>query len=205
MQAHASSEGEAVTERSDQIFDRGLDVFGDVVGRLEPSDWDRPSPCEGWTALDVLGHLGSAIDFGVAIMRGEQHTWPEAPRPADLVDGDPVGYWRGITERARAALEGADLDMVRETPVGPRTVAEGLAFPAIDLFVHAWDIGRSAGIDVEIPADTIEFAHAYIDPLPVELVRGPRGAFGPEVTVPTDASPTEVFIAWTGRHPRATG
>lgn len=86
--------------------------------------------------------------------------------------------------------------------MGKRTVADRLAFPAIDLYVHAWDIGRAAGIAVEIPDDVIELAHHHIDPFPVEMVRGPKGSFGPEVAAPADATATEAFIAWTGREPR---
>jgi len=34
------------------------------------------------------------------------------------------------------------------------------------------------------------------------MVRGANGAFGPEITPPADATPTEAFVAWTGRAPR---
>jgi hypothetical protein len=83
-----------------------------------------------------------------------------------------------------------------ETPLG-RTVADDLAIPVIDLYVHAWDLGAA----VEIPADVIGFAHAYIDPLPDDMVRGEDRAFGPPIPVPADATPTDRFIAWTGRRP----
>jgi uncharacterized protein (TIGR03086 family) len=191
-----------VAERSDAVFLRGLDAFGAVAEQLGADDWDRPSPCEGWTALDVLGHLGSAIQFGVSVLRGEQHTWPEVSRPAELVEGDPLEFWQRTAALARDALAGADLDALMDTPIGPRTVADRLAFPAIDLYVHAWDIGRAAGIDVSIPPEVAAFAHGYIDPLPPEMVRGKGGAFGPVVDPPADASPTEAFVAWTGRQPR---
>jgi hypothetical protein len=39
----------------------------------------------------------------------------------------------------------------------------------IGLYVHTWDLGTAAGVAVEIPADVIDFAHAYIDPLPGEM------------------------------------
>lgn len=187
---------------SDVVFDRGLDVFGAVVARLEPGDWERDSACEGWRALDVLGHLGSSLAMGTSLLKGEQPTWPEADRPGDLVEGDPVAYWERISSECRAALVGADLDLEMDTPMGRRTVADRLAFPAVDLYVHAWDIGHPLGIEVEIPAEVIEFTHGYIDPIPTEMVRGPQGAFGPEVEPPSDATPTEAFMAWTGRHPR---
>jgi len=191
-------------QRSDVVFDDGLDAFTAVVERLQPEDWARPSPCEGWTALDVLGHVGTSISMGISVLSGEQPTWPEADRPADLVGADtqPADYWRSLAARARAALSDADLDLVMDTPMGKSTVADRLAFPAIDLYVHAWDIGRAAGLPVEVPAGVIEYAHQYIDPIPAEKVRGAKGAFGPEVDPPPGATPTEAFIAWTGRSPR---
>lgn len=189
---------------SDLAFDRGLDVFGAVVHSLGPDDWSRPSPCEGWSALDVLGHLGSSIQMGISVLRGEQPTWPEpGTPPADLVDDDPLPFWDATALLARQALVGADLDQVMDTPMGLRSVADRLAFPAIDLYVHAWDVARAAGTTVEIPDDVIDFAHGYIDPMPAAAVRGPGGAFGPEVEVGPDATATERFVAWTGRDPRA--
>jgi uncharacterized protein (TIGR03086 family) len=187
---------------SDAVFLSGLELFGSVVDRMPSSAWSEASPCDGWTALDVLGHLGSAIGFGVAILEGRAYEWPTFDRPADLVVGAPAAYWTEIATPARTAVEGADLEATRETPMGVRTVGEGLAFPAIDLFVHAWDIGRAGGIGVEVPDDVIAFAHGYIDPLPEERVRGAGRAFGPPVVAPPDATPTESFIAWTGRSPR---
>ena len=190
-----------MAERSDVIFDRGLTVFGGVVDQLGSDDWDRPTVCDGWTALDVLGHLGSSIAMGVSLLRGQQPTWPQVSRPAENVEGEPAEYWQAISTEAAAALEGADLDLEMDTPMGRRTVADRLAFPAIDLYVHAWDVGHAAGIDVQIPDDVIEFSHGYIDPFPVDKVRGENGAFGAEVSPPPDATPTEAFIAWTGRSP----
>lgn len=59
---------------------------------------------------------------------------------------------------------------------------------------------RTAGIDVEIPAEAIQFAHSVLDRVPEEQLRSPA-TFGPEVPVAADATPTAAFIAWTGRDP----
>ena len=187
---------------SDVVFRDGLDQFGSVVRTMPVAAWSAPSPCDGWTALDVLGHLGSAVAFGVDLLEGRDHQWPTFDRPADLVVGQPVDYWDRIATSAGSALEGVDLASTRDTPLGTRTVAQGLAFPAIDLYVHAWDIGRAGRIDVEVPDEVIGFAHHYLDEIPPDKMRGPGGAFGPEVEAPDGATPTEAFIAWTGRHPR---
>ena len=189
-----------MSSRSGQLLDRGLDFFTSVVTRFSEDDWERPTPCADWTARDLLGHLVTSIRVGMSVMQGRQPTWPGVARPGDLVEGDPVEFWRDIAVQARDVLRNADLGRVMETPLG-RTVADDLAIPVIDLYVHAWDLGVAVGIVVEIPPDVIEFAHAYIDPLPDDMIRGEGRAFGPQTPVPADATPTERFIAWTGRRP----
>jgi uncharacterized protein (TIGR03086 family) len=189
-----------VSSRSGELFDRGLDFFTSIVTQLSDDGWERLTPCAGWTARDLVGHLATSVGVAVSAMQGRPPTWPGVARPGDLVRGDPAGFWRDTVAQAREVLRGADLDREMETPLG-RTVADDLAIPVIDLYVHAWDLGVAAGIAVEIPADVIEYAHAYLDPLPGELIRGPDRAFGPQIRLPASATPTEQFIAWTGRQP----
>lgn len=90
-----------MAERSDVIFDSGLTLFGEVIDRVAPQDWDHPSACEGWTALDVLGHLGSSIDMGISVLEGRQPTWPDVSRPAENVEGEPAEYWQAISSLSR--------------------------------------------------------------------------------------------------------
>ena len=162
-----------MSSRSGELLDQGLDFFTTIITRLSEDDWERPTPCAGWTARDLLGHLATSIRVGISIMQGRQPTWPDVARPGDLVEGDPAEFWRGTVGQAREVLRNADLARVMETPLG-RTVADDLSIPVIDLYVHAWD-------------------------LPDEVVRGANRAFGPQTPVPAGATPTERFIAWTGR------
>jgi uncharacterized protein (TIGR03086 family) len=189
-----------MSSRSGELLDQGLDFFTTIITRLGEDDWERPTPCAGWTARDVLGHLATSMRIGISVMQGREPTWPDAARPGELVEGDPVKFWRGIVVQVRDVLRNADLARVMETPLG-QTVADDLAIPVIDLYVHAWDLGAAAGFAVEIPVGVIDFAHAYIDPLPGEMIRGDNRAFGPQIRVPASATPTERFVAWTGRQP----
>ena len=169
-----------MSSRSGELLDQGLDFFTAIITRLGEDDWERPTPCAGWTARDLLGHLATSIRVGISLMQGRPPAFPDAARPGDLVEGDPVEFWRGIVMQARDVLRNADLARVMETPLG-RTVADDLSIPVIDLYVHAWDLGVAVGIAVEIPAGVIDFAHAYIDPLPDDMVRGDNRAFGEPV------------------------
>ena len=52
------------------VFIKGLGFFSASVALLEDSDWQGPSPCSNWTALDVLGHVGTAVGFGTELLLG---------------------------------------------------------------------------------------------------------------------------------------
>lgn len=35
--------------------------MADLLGSLDPVEWDRPSLCEGWTVLEVTAHVASVV------------------------------------------------------------------------------------------------------------------------------------------------
>lgn len=185
---------------ADEAFTRGLDFFGDTVGRLGAGDWERPSPCAGWRALDVLGHVGAAMSMGTAVLRGERMDMSWSDPPGTNVVEEPGRWWEGVSAPAGTALAQANLDEVVDSPLGRRSVRSGLSFPAADLFVHAWDLSRTIGREMEIPGDAIDFVYALIEPMPRENVRSER-VFAEEASVPGGATPTQRLIAWTGRDP----
>jgi uncharacterized protein (TIGR03086 family) len=182
----------------DTVFVEGLGFFSVAVARLQPADWQRVSPCSAWTALDVLGHVGTAVGFGTKLLRGEQPDWTPSDPPGAGVEGEPDRWWDALVTPARLAVVGVDLDKVVDSPAGRRRVGEGLSFPALDLYIHAWDLTHSAGADIDIPLEAMEFAHGVLDPIPPEQLRSPR-VFSAPVVPPPDATPTQEFIAWTGR------
>ena len=184
----------------DTVFTEGLGVFSAAVEPLLDSDWTRASPCSEWTVLDVLGHVGTAVGFGTELLRGEQPEWAPRNPPGANVVGDPRTWWEALVTPDRQAVAGVDLTAVVDSPRGRRTLGEGLSFPAVDLFIHAWDVARSVGGDVVIPADVIQFAHAVFGPIPARQMRSP-GIFADAVTAPPPSTLSEEFIAWTGRDP----
>ncbi len=148
----------------DIAFLTGLDFFDDIVGSVDTQGWQQPSPCRGWTALDVLGHIGIATDFGAKLLRGDQPHWhPPLDPPGQAVTGDPGQWWSVKVGPAKVAVEGVDLAMEVDSPMGRRPIGQGLSFPAVDLFVHGWDLARSIGRDVGIPGEAVEFPHHALD------------------------------------------
>ncbi|RBY88970.1 TIGR03086 family protein [Blastococcus sp. TBT05-19] len=135
--------------------DRPLTEILDAVPR---AGWSRPSPCEVWSAADVVGHLISTqrdfltthgVDLG------------EAPDVA----ADPAAAWREHARRVAAALAD-DAAPARQFDgfFGPTTV--GAAFEQFyvwDMVVHRWDVARAVGADAGLTADELDRIEAGAD------------------------------------------
>lgn len=84
-------------------------------------DWDAPTPCGGWSARDLVGHLAA--------------WFPEAIG-APAIPGEPFDQWFGLVELARAQLEKHE-ELVR-----------GMLLT--DIFIHTWDLATSQGLDAHL-------------------------------------------------------
>ena len=168
-------------------WSRVADTFNERVAGTE--DWSAPAPCEGWVAVDVVKHLAEWLPGFYA---GWGVGFPEAT-------GDPVADWLTVDATIRAALADPDVaGRVHDTPMGPKTFAEGVEiFSLGDVLVHTWDLARATGQDETLDADEVHRIHVAMQPAD-ELIRGEH--FGPKVPVPDDADEQTKLLAFVGRH-----
>jgi uncharacterized protein (TIGR03086 family) len=152
-------------------------------------DWSATSPCEGWSAADVVDHVVDTqrdflgrfdIDAGA--------------RPS----GAPDAVWASHLATVRDLV--TDEVRAREYDgfFGRTTFGETLDdFYGFDLVVHGWDLGSSQGAPTEFTdtdMDAMEAAfvgfgdHAYDD-----------GVFKQPVDVPEDADRQTKLLARMGR------
>ena len=163
-----------------------------VVEAVQPDRWGAPSPCEGWTARDVVGHMvetqrellcGHAVDLGAA---------------PDL-DGDPADAWRSHTERVLGVL--ADEALVGRSydgHFGPTTVGRTVEqFYVWDMYVHRWDLARAAGLTAELSETELDLveqgAEGFGDALHMD------GICRPGVDAPAGADRATRVLARLGR------
>lgn len=182
-------------------YENGLRFFSDVVAAVPAECWSADSPCAGWTALDVLGHVGEATSVGARILRGDEMSLQRSAPPSSAVDGDPAAWWAMAAADAQHSLSHAtDLDREVNSPVGRRTVRDGLSFPAVDLFIHGWDLAAASGRSVRFPDEAVEFIRGVFAHVPDEVTRRP-GVFSAAVGVPDDSDATDQVLAFAGRDP----
>lgn len=184
-QTHPPTETDALTAWQERSA-----PFTDAVQAVH--DWHAPSPCEGWSARDVLDHvLETERSFLAA-----QGLLPTA---AGADAGDPVALWEAHQREVTALL--ADPSIAQgpyEGAFGPTTVgALMVEFYGFDLIVHRWDLDRSQGHEAALSARELAMVEAAVADWG-EHAYAP-GIFARPVPVPEDADQQTRVLALTGR------
>lgn len=187
-------------------YRRRADAFERKVVSVRPDQWSSPSPCEKWTATDVVRHI---VDMHGAMLR----PLGRSLSPAPSVDDDPVAAFRAARADVEAILEDPSLaGRECDTPTGRMTAERHIdQVVSDDLPLHGWDLARATSQDDTMDPQDVERAWSAMRAIPGELLEKFRtpGAFGPgievfgpEVKVAEDASDQDKLLAFIGRDPQ---
>ena len=141
--------------------DQTWTAVSESIAGLEPNDWNRPTPCVGWSVKDIAAHLGHVE--GMLVHGFDQpkasSVWFGEGSPLDQVTGQGVAARRdwSITqvvdeiERAAAATRtllsrpGLDWQESAQTPVGPAPRSVAVEMRVNDAYLHVCDIRTAIG------------------------------------------------------------
>ena len=174
-------------------YERITCQFTERVRGVPAELWDNASPCEGWTARDIVGHLTEWIP---AFFGSQGIEFPSAPSVQD----DPVGAWEAVQRTIRNALVDPKLARKQiETPFSTQSLAETVDMIVTgDVFTHTWDLARATGQDETLDPDQLQRMTAAMGAMPEAVLRA-EGMFGPRIDVPADADDQTKFLAYAGR------
>ena len=174
-------------------YERITGQFTDRVRGVPAGAWDNPSPCEGWTARDVVGHLTEWIP---GFFAAQGVAFPPVPS----VREDPVAAWETVqTTIAKALADPALAATPVSTPFSTQSLADTVDMIVTgDVFTHTWDLARATGQDDTLDADQLGRMMAGMGEMPDEVLRS-DGMFGPAIEVPADADDQTKFLAYVGR------
>lgn len=173
-------------------YRRAADRLTRIVEAVPADRWDAPSPCDDWSARDVLRHVLDTHRSMPAKAGIELEPWPD---PAV----DPAGAWASASRQMADLLADGDVAATPyESMFGPTTIGAVVdQFITFDVLVHAWDIARATGGDETIePAEVpgvLAMARQMGDQMRVP------GGMGPEVPVPDDADDQTRLLGLLGR------
>ncbi|WP_078315007.1 maleylpyruvate isomerase family mycothiol-dependent enzyme [Mycobacterium sp. D16Q16] len=126
-----------------------------AVAATPPEYLGRGAPsCPGWTARDVVAHLGGVHRWAVGVVVGEKVPYTDVD--PDAPAGEPViGWYSNRADNLVAALTSKDLDAPTKSPFGERPVRFWYRRQANEVAVHRWDIEHAyRGWDAE-PIDAV--------------------------------------------------
>jgi len=174
-----------------------------VVDLAGDDDWERDSPCAGWTLRRLVAHMAA-----------QHHGFAAAARGA----GGDAACWREPREmsgpaRVHRAAAADVLDAFGEPGVVEREFVlpelgggfpgrRAVGFHLVDYVVHAWDVAVTVGVEVRLPGEVLGAALAVARRVPADPARrGPGFAFAPAVEVPEGAGALEETVRLLGRRP----
>jgi uncharacterized protein (TIGR03086 family) len=180
-----------------EVADRYRRLAAAMTRRIEqvpPDRWSNQSPCEKWTARDVVQHLVDVHGMFLGLVG-------RAMRPGPAVDDDPVAAWASARDQVQADLDDPQRAAAEFDGVSGRSTFEEAVdrFVCFDLNIHGWDLARATGQDERIEPSELprlwRTAESFGDAIRSEKVCGPA------VEVPSDADEQDRLLAYLGRRP----
>lgn len=165
----------------------------DAAVRAVPADkWGAQSPCEEWTARDVVAHVVEGHRGVIAAVRGGS----AEPLGADE---DPKQAWQNAS-RAIGEITGDPEAVAKEMdgPTGKMPAGQIIGqFVNMDVLVHTWDLARTVDADERLDEDSVSRAYEALKPMD-DMIRQPR-VFGPKLEPPMGADEQTEFLYFLGR------
>jgi uncharacterized protein (TIGR03086 family) len=163
-----------------------------VVDHVPVDAWERPAPCDGWVARDVVEHLVSWV--------------PSVLGPSG-VDFDRIAEssgtaarWHAFADSITAALQDPACATTEFDAGPPGRMRVDAAIDMLvtgDVLVHTWDLAAATGQHIELDPEVVHDMLVGMQPMD-EMLRS-SGHFGPKVVVADDADETTQLLAFCGR------
>jgi uncharacterized protein (TIGR03083 family) len=180
----------------------GHDRLAAFVGSASADDLVHQSMCADWSVAQVLSHLGSGAEIGLATVTNTPVDNPEVwDRWNDLPPAASASSWLAADEQLVAWYEALSVDELTTRQVqlpflpAPIDAADAAGFRLSEVALHSWDV--FAAFD---PATTLapDAAALLIDRLP--LMAGFVGRFTPRDNRPAVDTTISVTTSEPERH-----
>lgn len=182
-----------MTEISDR-YRRLAAEFTKRVDAVPTARWDDPSPCEEWSARQVLDHV---VETHSSMTGHVGLALPAGPP----VTEDPTDAWSAARDGMQALLDDPATARLEYDGYFGRTSLEQTVdgFLCFDLVVHRWDIARATGGDERLDAEEVGYIQAQTEGFG-DMIRS-TGVCGPEIPAPPGANEQDRLLAFLGRQP----
>lgn len=166
--------------------------FDAAVAHTRDDQWTAQSPCDQWSARDIVAHSVAGHRGVIANVRGGESVPLGTDEDPQLAWAAAMGSMTDITRDPEAmALE-------VDGPLGKMPAGEIIGrFVTMDLLVHTWDLARTVGADEHLDEDSVRRSYEIMRPMD-EMIRRPE-VFGPRLDPPPNADLQTEFLYFLGR------
>ena len=169
----------------------------DVVTRVEPSQFDQPTPDTEWDVRQLAGHMLSELSWLPDLLTGQTVEAVGTKYDGDLIGSDLAGNWQTRADLASAMVAGVKLDQIVHLSYGNFPAEHYIHEQANDQLIHAWDLGTAIGVDVKF--DQAVATELYRAAWPRRDQLAASGLFAPALSVPDSADIQTKLLALFGR------
>ncbi len=183
-------------------LERAGDGFATTVRLVGDDQWGLPTPCDGWSVRELVGHVAAGCRMAATLAAGGTRDDAISVLGVDHLGNDPVGAIDAALAAQLEAFSRSDISThVFQHPAGDMPGAQVLRFRVGDLIVHQWDLARAIGADETLDAELVHEVWDGISPMiPVMANSGVFGS-GPSGTVADDAVLQTRLLDAMGRRP----
>lgn len=174
-----------------------LDKTGDLMVAVDAADLGSPTPCGEYDVRALLEHMAVWVQVFDSTVNGA--TCPLDPSTA-RIDGGWAEIFRTSASAIVAGLRADGFDRPMTMTSSPLPGEFVLHMLLMEYVGHGWDLGRAIGAEVPFTDAEATTALRAAEAILAPEHRG-TGMFEEEVAVADDATPTERFVAFTGRRP----
>jgi uncharacterized protein (TIGR03086 family) len=185
------------------MINKTLGETNRIVGGIEPSQLDNPTPCGEWTVRDVLNHItGGADMFAIAAAEGKVPDEKLGQLMAgDNLGDDYKGAFKAASARAVKAFEPEGIvDKMITLPFGEMPAGAAVNIAIFDVATHTWDLAKGTGQSTALDPEVLGAAFELAQQMLADDWRA-AGMFGTQVPVPDDAPIQDRLAGFTGRTP----
>ncbi|CAB4875232.1 unannotated protein [freshwater metagenome] len=181
-----------------RLFTKAIYGMDHVVRLARPGDWGNMSPCVGWTARHVLGHVNAIQRYQESLIVGTEPSMNPMNDPDRHAGDDPAATWAATRDAILEILDRPGvLDMTVNNWSGPTTVDNMIAWNVGDTTTHTWDLARALGVDDRLDPQLV--AHVLVVMSPAAGQLRESGMVAAPVDVAADADAQTRMLAMLGR------
>ncbi|WP_026875825.1 TIGR03086 family metal-binding protein [Jiangella gansuensis] len=184
---------------------RSVQLTVDAVSAVSPGQLTLKTPCSEWNLTQLLDHM-TVQNLGFAAAANGAGA-DDALWATGAHRDDPTADYLASAAAVSDAFAPADvLDRQLWLPELSReqafSGAQAITMHTVDSVLHAWDVARSIGRNLDPDPELVEFTLGIGHQVPDGDDRRQPGAhFGPRAQIPAGASAWDQTLALFGRSP----